>query len=428
MSDSNILDELSWRGLVHQTTSTDLREVLQKPGVGCYVGFDPSADSLHVGNLLQILALMRMQRAGHRPIALVGGATGMIGDPSGKSEERNLLGREQVEHNLACIRRQLEQFLDFSAGPSQARLLNNYEWFSSINLLEFLRTTGKRFSVNAMMDKDSVRTRLTEREQGISFTEFTYMLLQAHDFLHLFEKHDCCLQLGGSDQWGNITAGVDLIRRVNNGRAFGLTSPLLTTADGKKLGKTEQGAVYLDAKRTSVYSFYQYWIRLDDRDVIKMLRMLTFREQKDIEALEQQTLERPEARQAQLALASDMTALVHGASGASDAKRASEALFGQEIAELDERTLLEVMGEAPASEMSVDVFSGAGKPLVDLLAESKLSASKSAARNDIKGGGVYVNNRRVADMAATISLSDTIHQRYVVLRKGKKNFHLVKLV
>jgi tyrosyl-tRNA synthetase len=422
----DIFEELSWRGLVHQATGPDVQERLTRPGIAVYIGFDPTADSLHVGSLLQILLLVRMQRAGHRPIALAGGGTGMIGDPSGKSEERNLLDVERLEHNLQAIRAQLQQFLDFSPGPSQAMLLNNHDWLGSLKLLEFLRSVGKRFSVNAMLEKESVKTRLEQREQGISYTEFTYMLLQAYDFLHMFEHHDCEMQLGGSDQWGNITAGVDLIRRVHNKRAFGLTSPLLTTAEGKKLGKTERGTMWLDARRTSPYLLYQYWMRMDDADAPRLLRMLTLLAREEIEEIEKAAAARPEAQQAQKVLAWEVTGLVHGQQAAAEARKASEALFGKEIAELDERTLLEVMSEAPSSEIASDALS-LGRPLVELLAEAGVSPSRSAARNDIKGGGIYVNNQRVTDVARTLGVADTLHGRYVVLRKGKKNFHLLKV-
>jgi len=424
----NIFEELAWRGLVHQVTGPEVAELLGKPGATCYVGFDPSASSLHVGNLLQIMTLVRMQRAGHRPIALAGGATGMIGDPSGKSEERNLLDREQLEFNLKAIQAQLARFIDFSSGPSQALMVNNYDWLGKLSFLDFLRDVGKRFSVNAMMEKDSVRTRLEEREQGISYTEFSYMLLQAYDFLHLFEEYGCLLQMGGSDQWGNITAGVDLIRRKHNKRAFGLTSPLLTTSDGKKLGKTVKGAVYLDASRTSPYQFYQYWIRMDDRDAPRMLRMLTSRTIEEIDEIEKAMAERPEQQAAQKLLAMDLTSLVHGEKGAADAKRASEALFGKEIAELDEASLLDVMSEAPSTEMPASTFEGSGKSLVELLVETTLSGSKGAARKDLQGGGIYVNNHRESDAARAVGPSDALHGKYVVLRKGKKNFHLVKIV
>lgn len=423
----NVFEELTWRGLVHQVTSPEVAEILGKPGVRCYVGFDPSASSLHVGNLLQVMTLVRMQRAGHRPIALAGGATGMIGDPSGKSEERNLLDREQLAYNLKSIQGQLARFLDFSPGATQAVMVNNHDWLGGLSFLDFLRDVGKRFSVNAMLEKESVRARLEQREQGISYTEFSYMLLQAYDFLHLYETHECVLQMGGSDQWGNITAGVDLIRRVHNGKAFGLTSPLLTTADGKKLGKTVRGAVYLDAAKTSPYQFYQYWIRMDDRDAPRMLRMLTTRTLEEIEAVEKTTAERPEQQAAQKMLSMELTSLVHGEQAALDAKRASEALFGREIAELDEATLLDVMSEAPSTEVSATSFEGDGKALVDLLVETSLSGSKGAARNDLKGGGIYVNNQRVGEVGAMVKSGDALHGKYVVLRKGKKNFHLVKV-
>jgi tyrosyl-tRNA synthetase len=423
----NVFEELQWRGLAHQATSEDLVERMQTP-LTCYIGFDPTADSLHVGNLLQILALVRMQQGGHRVIALAGGATGMIGDPSGKSEERNLLGVDQLQHNLQCIRAQLAQHLDFCSEPNPALLLNNHDWFAPMNLLEFLRTIGKRFSVNAMLEKDSIKARLEQREQGISYTEFSYMLLQAYDFLHLFEHHGCELQLGGSDQWGNITAGVDLIRRVHGRKAFGLTSPLLTTSDGKKLGKTERGTIWLDARKTSRYQFYQYWMRIEDRDVIRMLRMLSNRSREQIEQLQSEVAQRPEALGAQRELARDMTTLVHGEAAANEAMRASEALFGRQIADLDEPTLLDVMAEAPSSELDGRLLSEAGKPLVEVLADTGVCASRSAARNDIKGGGIYVNNQRIADLGRALTTQDTLHGRYVVLRKGKKSFHLIKVM
>ncbi len=426
MADDNVYDDLEWRGLVHQVTSPDVREILGREKVTCYIGFDPSADSLHVGSLLQILLLVRMQRGGHRPLALLGGATGIIGDPSGKSEERNLLGMDQVEQNLAGVRAQLEKFLD-TRGEAGARIVNNHDWLGSLTLLAFLRDTGKHFSVNAMMDKDSVRTRLTEREQGISYTEFSYMLLQAHDFLHLHDEFGCTLQLGGSDQWGNLTAGVDLIRRKRSARAFGITSPLLTTADGKKLGKTEKGAVWLDANKTSPYQFYQYWIRTEDRDVGKLLRMLTMRSREEVEALEKQVLQAPQQRQAQRTLAEDVTTLVHGAQATEDAVKASSALFGQSIADLDERSLLEVMSEAPSLEEPATAYE-AGVELVELLTRTGLCTSKGAARKDIGGGGIYVNNRRIAGADHKVQMTDALSGKYFVLRKGKKNFFLVKLV
>lgn len=426
IAQANVFEELSWRGLVHQTTSPELQQILSEQRITCYIGFDPSADSLHVGHLLQALLLVRMQRAGHRPIALIGGGTGMIGDPSGKSEERNLLDAEHLAHNQRGVQAQLQRLLA-AFGPSDAVLVNNASWLQSLSLLEFLRDIGKHFSVGAMMERDAVRTRLQQRDGGISFTEFSYGLLQAYDFLHLFDTHGCILQLGGSDQWGNLTSGVDLIRRKRGARAFGMTSPLLTTADGKKLGKTETGAVWLDASKTSPYQFYQYWIRTDDRDVCKLLRMLTMRDQQDILELEKKTNDAPHLRQAQAALASDMTTLVHGSQAAADAVRASAALFGQEISTLDEAALLDVMSEAPSLQMSADDLSQ-GMSLVDLVVRTQLCTSKSAARKDIAAGAIYINNERTQQVDHTVKLDDTLLGKYLVLRKGKKNFFLIKLV
>ena len=427
MAEANVHDELAWRGLIDQTTSPEVAEILGKEKVTCYIGFDPSADSLHVGSLLQILLLMRMQRAGHRPIALLGGATGVIGDPSGKSEERNLLDMERVERNLAGIRSQLEHFLGKSDGGA-VTIVNNHDWLGSESLLSFLRDTGKHFSVNVMMNRDSVRTRLTEREQGISFTEFSYMLLQAHDFLHLYDHHGCTFQLGGSDQMGNILGGIDLIRRRRSGRAFGITSPLLTTSDGKKLGKTEKGAVWLDGSKTSPYQYYQYWVRAEDGDVIKLLRMLTMRGREEIAALEKQVAEAPHLREAQRTLARDLTTLTHGETATMEAEKAALALFGQSIAELGEATLLDVMSEAPSREEAGDSYEGEGVELADLLVRTELCKSKGAARKDIAGGGIYVNNQRVVDAGHMVLRRDALHGRYFVLRKGKKNFFLVKLL
>ncbi|HNS99587.1 MAG TPA: tyrosine--tRNA ligase [Polyangiaceae bacterium] len=427
MAECNVYDELVWRGLIDQATSPLIPDILKNEKVTCYIGFDPSADSLHVGHLLQILLLVRMQQAGHKPIALLGGATGVIGDPSGKSEERNLLDLDRVEHNLAGIRAQLEHFLG-TTETGAVTIVNNHDWLGSERLLGFLRDVGKHFSVNVMMSRDSVRSRLTQREQGISFTEFSYMLLQAHDFLHLFDNYGCTFQLGGSDQLGNILGGIDLIRRCRKGQAFGLTSPLLTTADGKKLGKTEKGAVWLDARKTSAYQFYQYWVRSDDRDVIKLLCMLTMRSREEIEELTTQVEQAPHHRQAQQTLARDMTALVHGPQAAVEVERAAQALFGQAIAELNESTLLDVMSEAPSLELPATAFDHGGLELVDLLTRTQLCASKGAARKDISAGGIYVNNRRIQDVGNRVCRSDALHGRYLVLRKGKKNFFLVKLM
>ncbi|MCL2825562.1 MAG: tyrosine--tRNA ligase [Polyangiaceae bacterium] len=440
MAELNVYDELAWRGLIEQTTSTEMSGLLGGPKLTCYIGFDPTADSLHVGSLLQILLLVRMQQAGHRVIALLGGATGVIGDPSGKSEERSLLDLERVQHNVAGIRAQLEQFLCVSHSGSSsivdaptgaALIVNNHDWLGAQSLLGFLRDTGKHFSVNMMMNRDSVRTRMTEREQGISFTEFSYILLQAHDFLHLYDTYGCTLQLGGSDQLGNILGGIELIRRRRSVHAYGLTSPLLTTSDGKKLGKTEKGAVWLDARRTSPYQFFQYWVRSEDCDVIKLVRMLTMRGREEVEALEGQVRDSPHLREAQKLLARDMTALVHGKAAMVEAEKAGLALFGQSQAEslagLSEPVLLDVMSEAPSSE-EIGLDYETGVELVQLLVKTGLCKSKGAARKDVDGGGIYVNNQRVRDSGYKLTLADALHGRFIVLRKGKKDFFLVKLL
>ena len=426
MTHANVVEELSWRGLVDQTTSPSLAQIMGSERLTCYIGFDPTADSLHVGSLLQILLLVRLQQAGHRPIALLGGATGVVGDPSGKSEERSLLGLDTVERNLAGIRAQLEHLLGASCSEPPL-VVNNHDWLGAQSLLGFLRDTGKHFSVNTMLHRDAVRTRLAEREQGISFTEFSYILLQAHDFLHLYDTYGCRLQLGGSDQLGNILGGIDLIRRRRSAQAFGLTSPLLTTADGKKLGKTEQGAVWLDASKTSPYRFYQYFLRTEDADVIRLLRMLTLRERDEIDHLAEQVRTAPHLREAQRMLARDMTSFVHGHTAMEDAEAAGRALFGQAIAELSERSLLDVMSEAPSRDEPHADFDGAGVELVELLARTGLCGSKGAARKDIAGGGIYVNNCRVQDIGHRLRVSDALHGRFIILRKGKKDFFLVTL-
>lgn len=418
---SGFLSELSARGLVHQVMHPEeLQPMLDAGGMTLYCGFDPTADSLHVGSLFPALILRRFQLAGHRPIAVVGGGTGFIGDPSGKSDERSLLSREKLEANLAGIQRQLERFLDFDRG---ARLVNNADWLCKFSLIDFLRDVGKRFTVNTMLEKESVRARLEDREQGISFTEFTYMLLQAYDFLHLYDTEGCTLQVGGSDQWGNITLGADLIRRVRAQRAWGLTFPLLTKSDGTKFGKSEKGTVWLDPKLTSPYQFYQFFIRVEDAEVVRMLHRMTFLSLEEIAALGEQVATRPEAREAQKRLASELTILVHGKDELARVEHASQVLFGGSLESLDERTLLEVFAEAPSSGVSRARFE-AGVPLVDLLVESGLCSSKGMARKDLAGNGIYLNNQKVTDRSLTTA--DFVLGRYVLLRKGRKNYHLIR--
>jgi tyrosyl-tRNA synthetase len=412
-----VIEELDWRGLVHQVTSPDLALELAAGPVVAYAGFDPSSDSLTLGNLLGIVTLMRLQQAGHRPIAVAGGGTGMIGDPSGKTSERTLLTTDHLEANLKAIRAQLERFLDFS--PGRALLVNNADWLGSISLLEFLRDTGKHFTVNAMVAKDSVRSRLEEREQGISYTEFTYMLLQAYDYLHLFDGQGCRLQIGGSDQWGNITAGIDLIRRVRTQTVYGLTFPLVTKADGTKFGKSEAGNVWLDPAQTSPYAMYQFLVRSEDTMVGPYLRYYTFRGREEIDGL---LAADPASRAAQRALASDVVALVHGEAEAERASRVSEVLFSEEIRSLDERTLVEVMADGPSTTVA---RSSLPRPVVDLLVETGLSASRGAARRVLTQGGAYVNNRRVSGEDAALGVEDLLHDRYAILRQGKRDQHLL---
>ncbi|HUR19133.1 MAG TPA: tyrosine--tRNA ligase [Acidimicrobiales bacterium] len=418
-----LLADLQWRGLVHQVTGPGLGQLLDKESLTGYIGFDPSADSLQLGNLAGILNLMRLQQAGHKPIALAGGGTGLVGDPSGKSAERSLLTVDQLEANLVGIRAQLERFLDFDAG---ALLLDNGEWLWSVGLLEFLRDVGKHFTVNTMIAKESVRARLEEREQGISYTEFSYMLLQAYDFLHLFDAYGCRLQMGGSDQWGNIVMGADLVRRVRGEQVHGLTTPLLTDGHGAKLGKTEAGAVWLDAAHTSPYRLYQYLVNTADAQAGSLLRALTLLPRERIEELDAATAAHPERRDAQRALAHAVVSLVHGDAEADRAAHAGTVLFSEDIATLDEATLLEVVAEAPATTVPRSSLDGPGLTLVEALQATEMTPSKSAARRAIDQGGAYVNNRRVADPDQVLTARDLLHDRYVILRKGRRDHHLLR--
>ena len=419
----SFLDDLRWRGLVHQITDTQaLPRRLDEGEMVVYIGFDPTADSLHVGSLQQLVLLRRFQLAGHRPIALVGGGTGMIGDPSGKSEERSLLDDDQLAANRDAIAAQIARFLDIG-GPDGALLLDNAEWLAEANLLEFLRDVGKMFSVNEMVRKESVRARLEGREQGLSFTEFSYMLLQAWDFLQLFERYRCELQLGGSDQWGNIIEGVDLIRRRKGSTAYGLTSPLVTKADGTKFGKTETGNVWLDPKRTSPYEFFQFWIRTIDADASDYLRRFTLLSRERIEELERELKEHPEGREAQRTLALEVTAMVHGEEEARKAHEASAVLFTEGIARLDPDNLAAALSDAPTTPVTRAVLES-GLPLVDALLQSGLASSKRDARQLLERGGVYVNGVRVGDESA-LGPDDVLHDRWIVLRKGKANQHVL---
>ncbi|MQA88354.1 MAG: tyrosine--tRNA ligase [Streptosporangiales bacterium] len=414
---TDIVDELTWRGLLAQSTDLDeIRKALVDGPVTLYCGFDPTGASLHIGHLMQILTLRRFQHAGHRPIALVGGATGLIGDPSGKNIERTLNPAETVAEWVQRIGAQLERFLDFTPGPGGAILASNLDWTSGLTTIEFLRDIGKHFSVNRMLARETVKARLAG--EGMSYTEFSYVLLQAYDFLQLFRGYGCVLQTGGTDQWGNLTAGVELIRRIEGKTAHAVTTPLLTRADGTKFGKTATGeSVWLDPELTSPYAFFQFWVNADDRDVGNYLRAFSFRPREEIEDLERWTAERPAAREAQRALAEELTTLVHGPDECVRVVAASHALFGRgALEELDERTLEAALAEVPRVTVQ-----GPLPPLVDLLAETGLTSSKSAARRAIAEGGAYLNNGKITDEAAVPTAGDLLHGRFLVLRRGKRS-------
>lgn len=427
MRPDSILAELDWRGLYFDCTDRDaLQRRMAEGPLTLYCGFDPTADSLHVGNLVPLLALRRFQRAGHHPIALAGGSTGMIGDPSGKSDERNLLTPEQLDANLAAVRPQLERFLDFETRVNPARVVNNYDWTGPVHVLDFLREVGKHVTVNSMVAKDSVRSRMEERASGISFAEFSYMLLQAFDFHHLRQAYGCELQIGASDQWGNITLGAELTRKKMGATVWGLVFPLLLKPDGTKYGKTAEGAVWLDARKTSPYRFYQFFVNADDGEVGKLLKMLTFLDAEAIAALEQATAARPAEREAQKALARELTALVHGEAAARSAAEASAILFGGPVSDVTESALREVAGEVPTSEVARARLDAPGAPVVDLLVQAGLAASKGEARRAVESGGVYVNNDRVDGVARAVTAGDLLFGAYVLLRRGKRNYALVQ--
>jgi len=421
-----IIEELEWRDLISDCTDREgLQERLAKGPITLYCGFDPTADSLHVGSLVPLLALRRFQLCGHHPIAVAGGATGSIGDPSGKTAERQLLTHELLKANIEGVKVQLGSFMEFEGVENAAQLVDNADWTAPLSFLDVLRDIGKHFKVNAMVSKESVRARMEDRDVGISYTEFSYMILQALDFHHLCETQDCELQIGGSDQWGNITAGIDLIHRKQNRQAYGLTLPLITNADGTKFGKTESGAVWLDVNRTSIYQFYQFWVRVDDRDVVRYLKYFTFLSRDEVEELASQHEAEPHARIAHKALAREVTALVHGEEAVTEAIRASEILFGGELEGITEATFREVAGEVPTCELSTDRFGGKGLWLPELLHEAGLAQSRGQARKDVKGGGVYVNGKRIDDEQHKLTTSDLMFEKYVLLRRGKRNYAVV---
>lgn len=417
----DILHDLEFRGLIHQMTDREsLNKQLNEGMIALYCGFDPTADSLHIGSLLVILCLRRFQQAGHQPIALVGGGTGLIGDPSGKANERTLNEKETVVQWSDSIKRQLSRFLDFNAPSNPAKVVNNYDWLGEMNVISFLRDVGKNFSLNYMLAKDSVESRLSS---GISFTEFSYMILQSVDFLHLYQKEGCRLQIGGSDQWGNITAGLELIRRTGEeSQAFGLTAPLVTKSDGTKFGKTESGTIWLDAEKTTPYEFYQFWVNTDDRDVIQFLKYFTFMSQEEIIELEELTRSNPEKRQAQYTLAKEVTELVHGTDALNQAIKISEALFSGNVTDLTAEEIQQGFKDVPSYTLQSKEAIG----LIDLLVESKVSPSKRQAREDVANGAVYINGERTQELDKKIDAFDRIGDKYVIIRRGKKNYTLIE--
>lgn len=420
LTETQLLEDLEYRGLVYQITDREgLQSKLEKERVVLYCGFDPTADSLHIGSLLPILTLRRFQLAGHRSIALVGGGTGLIGDPSGRSTERSLNTADTVAAWTDSLKRQLSRFLDFELADNPAKLVSNYDWLAPLDAISFLRDVGKHFTVNYMLGKDSVDSRLAN---GISFTEFSYMILQAYDFHRLHTEHNCSLQLGGSDQWGNITAGLDLIGKLGGGDAFGITMPLVTKSDGKKFGKSESGAIWLDRNKTSAYPFYQFWINTDDQDVVKFLKYFTFLTREQIAELEAEVNERPEKRVAQRELAREVTRLVHGEEAVASAENITQALFSGDVTQLNEAELVEALQDMPTTVLPDEPESG----LIDLLVAVKAAPSRRQAKQDIESGAVYINGERMSGIDSALRAEQRLHGKYVVLRRGKKNYYLVR--
>jgi tyrosyl-tRNA synthetase len=425
----NLVEELRWRGML-QDIMPGTEEQLQKEMTTAYIGFDPTADSLHIGSLVPILLLVHLQKAGHKPIALVGGATGMIGDPSFKSEERNLLSEETLQHNLAGVRRQLEKFLDFDPSkPNAAEMANNFDWFKGISFLHFIRDVGKHISVNYMMSKDSVRRRL-EGDNGISFTEFTYQLIQGYDFYWLYTNKGCKLQMGGSDQWGNITTGTEMIRRMGGGEAFAFTCPLMTKSDGGKFGKTEKGNIWLDPKKTSPYQFYQFWLNATDEDAAKWIRTFTFLSREAIDELIIENQSAPQLRKLQKRLGQEVTTFVHGQQEYEFAVKASELLFASDtlglLNELTETQLLEILEGVPATQYSRNELI-VGKDIVSFLAETQIFPSKGEARKMVQGGGVSINKAKVDGLDAMVNTQNLLHDKYILVQRGKTKYFLVRV-
>ena len=428
---NSFIEELRWRGMLQDMTP-EIEEHLTKGMASAYLGFDPTADSLHIGHLVGVMTLLHFQRAGHKPFALVGGATGMIGDPSFKSAERNLLDKATLDHNVASIQGQLSKFLDFSGNTSnKAELVNNYDWMSEFSFLDFIRDIGKHITVNYMMSKDSVKRRL-EDGNGLSFTEFTYQLIQGYDFYHLWKNENCSIQLGGSDQWGNIVTGTELIRRMGGGSAYALTVPLITKADGTKFGKTEGGSVWLDPEKTSPYVFFQFWLNVSDQDASKYIRIFTILDQETIEKLETAHAEAPHLRILQKEIAKQITVMVHGESEYEMSVKASEILFGksstEDLAALDERTFLQIFEGVPQVQLSKEEYAGLTS-ILDLFGDvthGVVFASKSEARKMIQGGGVSINKEKLSDPNAELSLT-LLQNKYLLVQKGKKNYYIVEV-
>ncbi len=425
---TNIFDEFKWRGLLFDHTE-GVRDLVNEQKITVYNGFDPTGDSLHIGHLVPMMGLARWQRFGHVPIAVAGGGTAMIGDPSGKSAERNLLTHEEIEHNLNSIKGQLAGLLDFEVKSNPAIIVNNYDWLSELSLMAFLRDIGKHFTLNYMLAKDSVKSRLEREGEGISYTEFSYMLMQSYDFLHLFDNYNCLVQAGGSDQWGNITAGIELIRRMRGAKVDGVAYPLITNASGSKFGKTAGGDnAWLDPQRTSPYRFYQFWLNTDDADVINYLKYFTWLTRPEITELEHTVDEHPERREAQRRLAREMTRMIHGESALDKAEQAASVLFGGDLAGLGADDIQDIFAEVPSSEISRQALAVEGVSVVDLLLDSDLASGKGDARRSISGGGIYLNNQRVSDTAQMATTADAIDGQFLVLRKGRKRYHLVQVV
>lgn len=427
---TDFVEELKWRGLLHDTMP-GTQEQLNKEMTSAYIGFDPTADSLHVGSLSQIMTLVRFQLAGHKPLALVGGATGMVGDPSGKSQERNLLDEATLNHNVACIQKQLEKFLDFNCGANSAELVNNFDWFKNFSFLDFIRDAGKHITVNYMMAKDSVKNRINGTTgTGMSFTEFSYQLIQGYDFFHLYKEKNCLLQMGGSDQWGNITTGTEFIRRKAGGHAFALTTQLITKADGSKFGKSESGNVWLDPKKTSPYKFYQFWLNTSDDDAKKYIRYFTLMSKEEIEVLDAEHATAPHLRVLQKALAKDITVRVHSLADYESAVEASEILFKgtiEQLGNLDEQTFLDVFDGVPLFEINKEELSS-GINITDFLtATTTVFPSKGEARKMIVGGGVSLNKQKVENESLVVTAENLINNKYLLIQKGKKNYFLAKV-